>query len=163
MSRDGIRHAAQTLYEDALYSEKALFWTATQWRRAHYFLGVPSVIVSALAGVALIQEYPSVAILLTAIAAVLTALLTFLEPHKIFGQYHEAGVEYGILRNKVARFKDIDLSGDFDVTKMRKNLEKLAAEKGELQKEAPHTGGVAYFFAKRSITAGEHEPDGDAS
>ncbi len=159
MSRDGIRRAAQTIYEDALYSEKALFWTATQWWRAHYFLGVPSVIVSALAGAALIQKHPSAAILLTAIAAVLTALLTLLEPHRIFGQYHESGVEYGILRNKIARFKDIDLSDDFDVTRMRKDLEKLAAEKGELQKGAPHTGGIAYFFAKRSTRAGQHEPD----
>lgn len=159
MSRDGIRSATQTLYEDALYSEKALFWTATQWRRAHFFLGVPSVIVSALAGAALVQEYPSTAILFTAIAAVFTALLTFLEPHKIFGQYHEFGVEYGILRNKVARFKDIDLSGEFDASRMRKTLEKLAFEKGELQKGAPHTGGIAYYFAKRSIKAGQHQPD----
>ena len=159
MSSDGIKHAAQTLYEDALYSEKALFWTATQWRRAHYLLGLPSVIVSTLAGAALIQEHPSVAILLTAVAAILTALLTFLEPHKVFREYHESGVEFGILRNKIARLKDIDLSGDFDVTKMRRNLEKLAAEKGELQRGAPHTGGIAYFFAKRSIKAGQHNPD----
>lgn len=159
MSRDGIRHAAQTLYEDALYSEKALFWSATQWRRAHYFLGIPSCIISALAGAALLKQYPSMAILFTAIAAVLTALLTFLEPHKIFDQYHKFGVDYGILRNKIARFKDIDLTNDFDHSRMRKALEALAAEKGELQKNSPHTGGIAYFFAKRSIKAGQHEPD----
>lgn len=159
MNTDGIRHAAVTLYEDTLYSEKALFWVATQWRRMHYFLGVPSCIVSALAGAALVKEYPSLAISLTAVAAILTALLTFLEPHKIFGQYHISGVEYGILRNKVARFKDIDLSGNFDINRMRKVLEKLAAEKGELQKTTPHTGGLAYYFAKRSINAGEHKPD----
>ena len=159
MNKNGIRHAAQTLYEDALYSEKSLFWMATQWRRMHYFLGVPSCIVSALAGVALVKENPSMAITFTAIAAVLTALLTFLEPHKIFSQYHESGVKYGTFRNKAARFKDIDLPDDFDAAQMRKTLEKLAAEKGELQKAAPHTGGIAYFFAKRSIKTGQHETD----
>lgn len=163
MSRDGIRNAANTLYEDALYSEKSLFWSATQWRRAHFALGIPSCVVSALAGAALLKQHPSIAILFTAVAAVLTALLTFLDPHKIFDKYHKFGVEYGILRNKIARFKDIDLIDDFNISKMRKNLEALAAEKGELQKSAPHTGGIAYFFAKRSIKVGQHKLDSNSS
>lgn len=160
MSRDSIRNAAQTVYEDALFTEKALFWMATQWRRMHYFLGVPSCVVSALAAAALLKEYPSLAVSLTALAGILTALLTFLEPHKIFRQFHQAGVEFCILRNKLARFKNIDLSGDFDTSEMRITLEQLASEKGNLQSSAPHTGGIAYFFAKRSIKAGQHLPDG---
>ncbi|HEX2841381.1 SLATT domain-containing protein [Hyphomicrobium sp.] len=159
MKKDGIRAKTLTLYEDTLYTEKALFWLATNWRRAHYLIGLPSCIVSALAGVAVINEAPALAAFLTITAAVLTALLTFLDPKATYTKYHECGVGYGILRGKVERFKDIDLEGKFDEEAARIMLERFAEEKGELQKTAPHTGGVAYFFAKRSIQKGQHTPD----
>jgi hypothetical protein len=159
MNRDAIKEKAQTLYEDTLYSEKALFWLATQWRRSHYAIGIPSCIVSAAAGASLLKDMPVLAAVLTTVAAVLTALLTFLDPKSTYARYHDFGVRYGILRNKIDRFKDIDLYGKFDENQARATLEALASEKGELQEAAPHTGGLAYFYAKRSIRSGEHEPD----
>ena len=159
MKKDGIRGATETLYDDCLHSEKALFWLATQWRRLHYWLGIPSCIVSALAGAAIIQEFSGLAAILTTIAAVLTALLTFLQPQNVFKTHHECGVKYGILRNKIDRFKTIDLDGKFDDKEARLVLEAMAAEKAELQSAAPHTGGLAYYFAKRSIKAGQHRAD----
>jgi len=136
-----------------------VFWLATQWRRAHYWLGVPSTICSVLAGAALIKQTPLLAGVFTTVAAVLTALLTFLDPKSKFEQYHHCGVEFGILRGKIERFKDIDLQGKVDETVARIKLEEFAAEKGELQKASPHTGGIAYYFAKRSIKRGQHRPD----
>jgi hypothetical protein len=159
MKKDGIRESAKTLYDDTLYSEKALFWLATQWRRAHYALGIPSTICSVLAGAALIKHYPVAAAILTTVAAVLTALLTFLDPKRKFEHYHACGVKFGILRGKIERFKDIDLHGKFDEEYARTELETLAKDKGELQKISPHTGGIAYFFAKRSIAHGQHQSD----
>ena len=161
MSKQGVVDKTRVLYEDALYTEKALFWLATQWRRSHYWIGIPSCIVSAVAGGALLDGRPLLAGVLTTVAAVLTALLTFLEPKEVFKKYHESGVQYGVLRGKIERFKDIDLDGNFDAASARVTLEQLATEKGEMQKAAPHTGGVAYFFAKRSIQNKEHIADNE--
>lgn len=163
MDKLGIIEKTQVLYEDTLYTEKALFWLATQWRRGHYLIGIPSCIVSAVAGGALLNNMPLLAGVLTTVAAVLTALLTFLEPREVFKKYHACGVDYGILRGKIERFKDIDLKGEFDAEKARTTLEQFAEEKGTMQKSAPHTGGVAYAFAKRSIRGREHLADAGAS
>jgi hypothetical protein len=159
MKMNGIRDATLTLYEDTLYTEKALFWLATQWRRAHYLLGIPSILCSAAAGVSLIKSDPFLAGVLTSIAALLTALITFLDPKTFHTRYHDCGIEYATLRGKLERFKSIDLAGEFDEPRVRKQLESFAAEKAALQKKAPHTGGIAYFFARKSIAKGEHKPD----
>lgn len=159
MKKDGIKDKTLTLYEDALYSEKALFWKATQWRRTHYVLGVLSTVLSVVAGAAVVKDLPALAGVLTTVAAVLTALLTFLDPKTEFAKSHECGVKYGALRTKIERFKDIDLEGRFDEGQARETLERLAEEKAALQTTAPHTGGMAYYFAKKSIRAGQHKPD----
>lgn len=159
MDKQGIIDKTQVLYEDTLYTEKALFWLATQWRRGHYWIGIPSCIVSAVAGGALINGMPLLAGVLTTVAAILTALLTFLEPREVFKKYHACGVDYGVLRGKIERFKDIDIKGAFEPENARLTLEKFAAEKTEMQKMAPHTGGIAYAFARRSIQNKEHVPD----
>lgn len=156
MKKDGIREKANVLYSDSLHTEKGLFWKATQWRRLHYTLGIPSCVASVLAGLSIIQNTLEWAAALTILAAILTALLTFLDPDSMYRRVHEMGVAYGTLRGQIERFKDIDLDGKFDEAAARAELENFAAVKAELQRRAPHTGGMAHYFARKSIARGEH-------
>jgi hypothetical protein len=160
MKSDAIKLQTDQLLDDVLYTEKALFWLATQWRRMHYMLGIPSCISSALAGVFLVKHYdPGIAMVLMILSTVLTALLTFLDPKTTYKACHEIGVKYGALRNEIERFRNITLDGKFDEKNAVSTLADLSSRKFELQKSAPHTGGMAYRFAKWSIGRSEHLAD----
>jgi len=57
---------------------------ADRWSRYRYWLGIPSVALSAVAGAAFIKEYAQVAVGLAALITVLTALMTFLtQPYQV--------------------------------------------------------------------------------
>ncbi len=60
------------LEEDAIHSSKAHFATAARWSAVHLFLGIPSTLVAAVAGVSALQRPPR--------AAGVPALTVFLLP-----------------------------------------------------------------------------------
>jgi hypothetical protein len=155
--RDELIREADRLEEDVLYSEKAHFGMSTVWSRVHLFLGIPSVIAAAGSGVAAMKTNPLLALGLGTTSAVLTALLTFLEPKGVAGTHHTAGVAYGSLRGELRRLRLIDLPASSDPSACRSKLEVLAHDKEKTMKSAPHIGGLAYWLAKRSIEREEHQ------
>ena len=159
-----IRREAERLEEDVLYAEKQHFSMATIWRRIHFWLGVPSALCAALAGVSALNSLPGVAATLAIISAVLTALLTFLDPEKIGSAHHSAGVAYSALRGKLRRLRLIRAAEGAPTNGLKEEIEELAAEKSTIMKSSPHIGGLAYRLAKASIMRGEHEHavDGEA-
>ena len=160
MKSDGIRHQANQLHDDVLFTEKSSFWLATQRRRMHYLLGIPSCVTSALAGFWLVKNYdPGIAVLFMIASTVLTALLTFLDPKATYKNCHETGVRFAALRSEIEQFQRITLADEFDDKKAAATLAELSKRKFELQKSAPHTGGIAYYFAKKSIRKKEHVSD----
>lgn len=96
-----ICREAERLEEDVLFAEKQHFSMATVWRRIHLLLGVPSAILAALAGVSALKSYPALAASLAMTSAVLTALLTFLDPKKNASAHHNAGVSCSSLRGEL--------------------------------------------------------------
>lgn len=152
---------AKNLEEDVLYSEKGHFSIATVWKRVHLALGIPSSILAAAAGVSALKQYPNVAAGLAITVAVLTALITFLNPEKAAAAHHKAGVQYNILRGKLRRLHSIDLADQVPNTELRARLEALAEEKARIMEKAPHIGRFAYWLGKRSIGRKEHEYETD--
>jgi hypothetical protein len=84
----------------------------------------------------------------------LSALATFINPSRSAREFHNSGVRCSALKGKLRRFWQIDCTTDD--ANLRKTLEKLAEEKTHLMETMPHTGGVAYWLAKRSIRAGQN-------
>lgn len=150
-----IPREAQRLEEDALYAEKQHFSMATVWSRIHFMLGIPATIAAALAGVTVINEQVAVAVGLSITSAVLTALLTFLNPEKAATAHHAAGVRYSELRGRARRLHLID-GGIHQEGQLRETLELLWLEKTRIMEAAPHVGGLAYRLAKASIGRKEH-------
>jgi hypothetical protein len=147
---------ADRLSEDVLWSEKQHFAMATVWRRMHLFLGIPSAIMAALAGVSALQDRPFLAAALAVASAVVTSLLTFLEPDRAAERHHKAGVGYSALRGQLRRFRLIDLSPGGLPNNARQKLEEFATEKTSLMQTAPHIGGISYALARKSISKEEH-------
>ena len=148
---------AKSLQQDVLYSEKGHFSVANVWERIHLWLGIPASALAALAGISALTQHEILAAVLAIGVAVLTALITFLEPHRVGAAHHSAGTRYNVLRGKLRRFYSIDLVEAEYSDELRARLEALAEEKGRIIEEAPHIGRFAYWLAKRSIERGEHE------
>jgi len=153
---------ADRLSEDVLWSEKQHFAMATVWRRMHLLLGIPSAIMAALAGLSALQDRPILAAALALASAVVTSLLTFLEPDRAGARHHRAGVGYSALRGKLRRFQLIDLSPGALPNNARERLEEFATEKTSLMETAPHIGGISYALARKSIAREEHKNAVDA-
>ena len=153
---------AKRLEEGVLYSEKGHFSIANVWKRVHYGLGIPGTILAAAAGVSALTENEVLAGGLAIVAAVLTALITFLEPDKTAARHHNAGIKYNAIRGKIRRMRNIDLADGKYSTELRAQLEALAEEKATVTQEAPHLGRLAYRLGKRSIQRKEHAYSVDA-
>jgi hypothetical protein len=122
----------------------------------HLWLGVPSALLAAAAGISAIQSYPIAAAILAGCSALLTALLTFLSPEEMRNVHYKAGVGYSALRGELRRFRNLDRESDDFVPMGRSRIDALAEEKRALMETAPHIGGLSYRLAKRSIEKGEH-------
>lgn len=157
MTRDAIAAEAKRIEEDLLWNQAANFQTATVWRAAHWGLGIPTVVLTAATGVAAVKEtYPAVVVGCAVASTVLSALQTFLNPQKAAKDAHAAGVRANVLMARVRRFHEIDLHGPERPETARTDLEALANEKAHLLETTPHTGGFAYWLARKSIRRQQH-------
>lgn len=152
---DEIRKEAERLEEDVVHSEKAHFAMATLWGWMHYILGVPAAISAAAAGISVVKESPGWSIAFSVTATILTALMTFLDTERARSDHFISGVRYSALRGKLRRFYNID-SGEEDMPATQGKIHQLATEKTTIQETARHTGGLAYWLAKRSVGKKQH-------
>ena len=157
MTKGSIVAEARRIEEDLLWASAAHFQVATVWRATHWMLGIPTVALTAATGVASVKEsHPSVVVACAFVSMVLSALQTFLNPQKAAKDAHAAGVRANVLMARVRRFHEIDLQGPEMPKDARAALERLAEEKAHLLETTPHTGGLAYWLARRSVGRRQH-------
>ncbi len=83
VSINKITDEAKRIEEDSLHSSKGHFYAAQFWSKFHYSIGVPTVIMSAIAGASALSQFDNhnvIAGVLAIIVATLTALNTFMNP-----------------------------------------------------------------------------------
>ena len=156
MNKEKIVRQARRIQEDSLYSEKAHFAMATFWGSLHWILGIPSAVLSATAGLTILEGQTTVAAVCAALATVLTTLLTFLDPKKSAKDRHEAGVQFNTLWNDIGRFIELDFSEDAIPDNARQRIGEFAERKAKLIGASPHTGGLPYWLARISIDRRQH-------
>jgi len=159
MNRTLLEDEAKRLEEDLLWSMVANFQIATYWRVLHWIVGIPSVIIAAATGVAAVKAgNPDLIAILAVVSAVFGALSTFMNPQRSAREFHNSGVRCSALRGKLRRYWQIDVArAELSDETLRKSLEKLAEEKSHLMETTPHTGGLAYWMAHRSIAKGHNK------
>lgn len=147
---------ASRIEEDALYSARGHFEAARGWNRLHYWLGVPTAVLAAVAGASAVAHNTVVAVVLGIIVTVLSALSTFLNPSDRSHQHHAAATRFNEVRNKTRIFREIDLrrlAGDNGVLVDR--LKELGFQRDELNKTSPQIPRWAFERARKGIRAGE--------
>lgn len=141
--------------EDCVYSGKAQFNAGVRWARYHLFLGVPSVILSGLAGAAFFKEQPEIAGIMSTIAAILTALMTFLKPSERAAAHKNSGGQYLSLRNDARVLRTIKLAAAYDEATAIANLEEITKRRNELNQISAQVARRDFTNARKGIEAGE--------
>jgi hypothetical protein len=140
---------------DSLYSEKGHFAAATNLRRVHYWLGIPSAALAAAAASSFFKGMQTaIPALLALTAAVLTTINTFINSSEKASQHHQAGVAYGTLRRKLRYFVQVESVGTSDETILSQKLLELINALGKLQAESPPIPIAAHKKAKEMIQQG---------
>lgn len=165
MTKAQLIAEAKRIQEDCLYSAKGHFEVAGRWTRVHFWLGIPSAALAAIAGASALAEFDSnnvVAGVLALVVAALTAISTFLNPNQRAGQHKVSGNQYLAIRNKVRVFADLEVDFESNKGLLLEQLKELGKERDDQNERSPQIPRWAYERAKKGIAEGEaqHEVDG---
>jgi hypothetical protein len=152
LEREAIR-----LEEDCLYSARGHFESARIWGMWNLWLGVPSVVIAALAGLSAFKNAPELAGALAVLSAAVTAVLTFLKPSERAATHQKAGALYNSLKNRARFFREVDLSSGARPANLRKRLRFLLEERNSLNEASPEILQPAFARAKKNIESGGAE------
>ena len=153
--RDALRDEAQRIKEDALFSAKGHFQAAQLWDKCNMWLGVPATVMAAAAGVTAMAEYTTVASIIAVLVAILSGLLTFLNPSGCSARHLKAGNAYNALRNDASIFHKIKCRNSAPIGTLETLLDDLNLRRNSLNADSPQIPRKAYERARDGIEAGE--------
>lgn len=154
-TNNAIRTELARIEEDCIHSGKAQFNAADRWGRYHFWLGIPSTILSATAGVAFIKSNGEVAGIMTTLAALLTGLMTFLKPSERASAHKTAGDQYLSLRNDARVFREIRIGHACDDQAAIDSMDEFTKRRNELNQASPHVSRGDFERARAGIEQGE--------
>lgn len=154
-SSPAIQTELRRLEENCTYSGKAHFNAAARWARYHYWLGVPSIIFSVLATAAYFKTHADIAGILSATAAVLTSLMTFLKPSEHASSHKASGDQYLALCQDARVFREIKLIHVCDVEAAMAALDQFTKRRNELNQASTPFSDKDYQKARQGIEEGE--------
>jgi len=157
-TKEEIVKEAKRIEESTLYSAKRHFVMSSFWSSFHLCVGVPMVILSAIAGLSILSQFDkdkTVVGILTLIVTGLSALMTFLNPNERANHHLSCGNNYDALNNKVRIFRTIDCWREKSEEVLTEKLKYFSEQKDKLNETSPQTLWFAYFLAKKGIESGE--------
>lgn len=153
--KPAIRAELERIEEDCIHSGKAHFNAGTRWASYNYFLGLPSVVLSALAGTAFFNDMPEIAGIMSAVVAVLTSLMTFLKPSERASAHKGSGDQYLSLRNDARVFREIKLDHACDEQAAIAGLDEFTKRRNELNQASAQVATRDFNKARAGIDQGE--------
>jgi hypothetical protein len=157
-AKDEVIKEAKRIEEALLFSSKRHFKSASLWSGFHLLIGIPVVVVSAVAGATAFAQFDVnhvIAGVLSLVVAALASLQTFLNPNSKAAAHQSAGNKYDSLMNKVRIFWCIDCWRAESDEVLTEKLKYFSEQKDTLNQSCPQTSFLAYWLAKRGIAAGE--------
>jgi len=146
---------SQRIEESSLYSSKGHFIVAYFWSNFHLVIGIPMVILAAIAGSSFISNDNTTGGILSIIVAILSAIMTFLNPNEKAHNHLNVGNNFDSLLNDIRIFRTIDCwQEDLDRI-LTERLKSFSSRKSNLNGGAPQIPWWAYQLAKRGIMSGE--------
>jgi len=158
LAKEAIIKEAKRIEENCLYTAKGHFVTAQFWTEFHFRIGIPTVIIAALAGTSALAQFDNrniIAGILSIIVVVLTAITTFLNPKEKANIHLTSGNNYDSLLSRVRIFWTVDCRRENLEEILTANLKDLSEERDRLNRESPQVPRWAYKKAKEGIEEGE--------
>ena len=153
--KPAIQAELQRIEQDCIHSGKAHFNAGDRWARYHYWLGIPSVVLSALAGAAFFKSYGDIAGIMSAIVAILTSLMTFLKPSERAAAHKGSGDQYLTLRNDARVFREIRLAHACDEQAAIAGMDEFTKRRNELNQASAQFSRKDFEIARAGIDQGE--------
>ncbi|WP_417491614.1 SLATT domain-containing protein [Maricaulis sp.] len=141
--------------EDCIHSAKAQFNGAARLNGWHWTLGGSAAVLSAVVSASLIGNYPWVTGLLALLAAILTAVLTFIKPAERAANHQDAGNQYLAIRNEARRLRKLHLPNWSGLPAGTEFIEVLAGRHDDLNRSAIPPTQADFIKARQGIEAGE--------
>ncbi|MBW8721198.1 MAG: SLATT domain-containing protein [Polaromonas sp.] len=153
--RPAIRAELERIEEDCIHSGKAHFNAGDRWARYHYWLGIPSVVLSALAGAAFFKDHGDIAGIMSAVVAILTSLMTFLKPSERASAHKGSGDQYLTLRNDARVFREVKLVYACDEQAAIASMDDFTKRRNELNQASAQFSRKDFEIARTGIDQGE--------
>jgi hypothetical protein len=161
-ARSQIITEAQRLEESTLFSMKGHHEACSGWSKRHLYLGLPTVIISAIVGAAAFSQAAKadpwigvVAGLLSISIAVLSGISTFLNPSEKQSAHLIAAHGFDKLNNDTRIFWSIEAWQEESDEVITSQLRELVERKNELNSKSPQIPAWAYARAKKGIEEGQ--------
>jgi hypothetical protein len=142
------------LDEDCCHTSKSHFNAAARWSKYHYGIGVPATAFAVAASAAIFKDYVAVAATFSTIAAILTALLTFLKPHERAEQHRKAGSALLSTMKEARFFREAKLNR-LPEEQAIEAVEAFVRRQNDANEAAPMFNNVDRLKARAGIEAGE--------
>ena len=149
---------AKRIEESLLYSSKGHYAAARFWSTFHLWIGIPMVVITAIAGATAFKTFDSNGVLAgicALIGVVLSSLMTFLNPNEKESQHRIAGHNYDSLMSTVRLFWSVECWRTEDEAILADKLTQLSEHKSKLNQACPQIPTFAYEKARKGIDAGE--------
>ncbi len=149
---------AKRIEVDCNYSARGHFSASSGWAKVHLALGIPAVIMAAIAGTSALSTFDNsniIAGVLSLLVMAITAVSTFLNPNKSADMHLNAGNRYNALNNDTRIFREITCESEVAQDELIRMLEELSKQRDELNQNSPLIPYWAYKKGKQSIESGE--------
>jgi hypothetical protein len=147
--------------EDCNHSGKSHFNAHARWNSYHYWLGIPAVALSSIAGMAFFNDHPVIGGAISSLVALLTALSTFLKPSERASAHKSSGDQYLGLKNDARVFRTIRLVHVCDNQSAIDGLDEFTKRRNEMNQASHQFSKSDFNKARKGIDAGEsiHQVD----
>ncbi len=152
--KNKLKVESQRIEEDAEYSAKGHFNASERWSKYHLYLGVPFVVITAIASGSAFNNMPILAGGLALISTALTTVLTFLNPSERAETHKAVGGQHLTLRNQARIFREIEIEDCEDLSVTKKRLLELSASRDEINQKSPSIPRKDYELARKDINEG---------
>lgn len=153
---DELIAETKRIEEDSIHSAKSQFEAADKWKRINLLLGIPTVILSGIAGISVLSDWsPILGGCLALFVAALTALITFLNPNQKSNTHLNSGNNYLSLRNRTRLFRNITTKTKTSFDELVEELKELSDTRDYLNKSSPQFSRKDFEKARKGINDGE--------
>ncbi|BBY67238.1 SLATT domain-containing protein [Mycolicibacterium helvum] len=155
--RSAITAELERLEEDMLFTEKGHFVAAEELKKAHMWLGLIATVSAAAAAATIVADKsPVLSGGLALLAALASAILTFVKPEETAAQHLSAARALGAIRVVARQHREVDLHPDAaeDHAAWRGYVTTIGTAKTESDAAAPSISDRRFEKARQKIRAG---------